>query len=175
MHNKTYIPAIGWIISVGGWFAFNLILSVVYKAGNPIYYVRSSITTRFGRSLDWWVVLIIIVTATLFFEISISSLKRSFLPSDADVFQELEKDPVIRQRFRDAVEEKETMGEDVGVEMKSSLEISREREREVQELLSRPRVMDFEAGDVGGSGELHHRRRSDDMVSPTAVEGENAS
>lgn len=59
-----------------------------------------------------------------------------------------------------------------GVDMKSSLEVR--REREVQELLDRPRVMDFDKGN-GSGGELHHRRVSDEVLSPTAVEGEEVS
>lgn len=85
---------------------------------------------------------------------------------------------VIRKRFRDAAEGKDSPGGDgareAGLarsEAKSSTD-SR-REREVQELLdNRPRALEGE--NFRGSGELHRRHvsSSDEPLSPTAVEQE---
>jgi len=179
IHNKKWIPVIGWVITVGGWFAFNLLLGVIYKATNPEYYVRGGLATRFGRSLQWWAVLFVTVSATMLWELMVASLRKSFFPSDANIFQELEKDPVIRKRFADAVEGNNTSTDSPAgdVERLGEKEVGKRseevrREREVQELLDRPRVMDFGAVSVGG---LSHRRISTDeddegvTLSPTAV------
>lgn len=70
----------------------------------------------------------------------------SWLPSDADCFRELEKDPVIKERFERAARTGSTHGRDVdhaeasgGLPRQRTAEEDRQREGEVQEMLDRPR------------------------------------
>ncbi|OJI98549.1 hypothetical protein ASPVEDRAFT_80191 [Aspergillus versicolor CBS 583.65] len=148
VHNKTYLSLAVFIISVGGWFLWNMILSKQYdtKSGDGIYHVRSNFLLHSGHDLAFWVVLLITVVAVLIFEISVSSLRANLFPADVDIFQEYEKDLDIRKRFEEAAASELQQGWDHG-KKRSSFEIAREeeemeaREKHVAELLARPRVM----------------------------------
>ncbi|KAL4735210.1 hypothetical protein BDV11DRAFT_196507 [Aspergillus similis] len=148
VHNKTYLSLAVFIISVGGWFLWNMILSRQYdfKSGDGIYRVPGNFLLHSGHDLSFWVVLLITVTAVIVFEIIVASLRANIFPTDVDVFQEYEKELDIRKRFEEAAASELQQGWDHG-KKKSSLEIAREeaemeaRERHVAELLARPRVM----------------------------------
>ncbi|KAJ0426464.1 hypothetical protein BJY00DRAFT_88882 [Aspergillus carlsbadensis] len=148
VHNKTYLSLAVFIISVGGWFCWNMILSKQYdfKSGDGIYHVPSNFIFHSGHDLALWVVLFVTVAAVLIFEIAVSSVRANLFPTDVDVFQEYEKDLDIRKRFEEAAASELQQGWDHG-KKKSSFEIAREeaemeaREKQVQELLARPRVM----------------------------------
>lgn len=59
------------------------------------------------------------------------------------MFQELQKDKVIRRRFEETIKAEEEGGEvEMGREKKTSMEVR--RESEIQELLDRPRVMNLD-------------------------------
>jgi len=112
------------------------------------------------------------LAALTLFELSVSSLRKTFWPTDIDVFQELQKDPIIRARFEETVRRDAEGGANgevaTGQEReKSASEEDMLREGEIQELLDRPRVMTgaVEPGSVGRSatGSLHRRRISTDV------------
>ncbi|KAL4932685.1 aminophospholipid-translocating P4-type ATPase DNF3 [Aspergillus undulatus] len=148
VHNKTYLSLAVFIISVGGWFLWNMILSRQYdiKSGEGIYHVPSNFLLHSGHDLAFWTVLLISVVAVLIFEIVVASLRANILPTDVDIFQEYEKDLDIRKRFEEAAADELQQGWDHG-KKKSSFELAREqeemeaREKHVAELLARPRVM----------------------------------
>ena len=69
-----------------------------------------------------------------------------WLPSDADCFRELEKDPVIKERFERAARTGSAHSRDIdhaeasgGLPRSRTAEEDRQREGEVQEMLDRPR------------------------------------
>lgn len=148
VHNKTYLSLIVIIISVGGWFLWNIILSQRYKlsSGKGVYDVPNNFLHHVGDNLLFWVVLLLSVAAVLLFELTVSTLRALFFPTDVDIFQEYEQDLEIRKRFEEAAASELQQGWHHG-KKRSSIEIAREaeemdaRERHVQELLSRPRVM----------------------------------
>ncbi|KAL8763218.1 MAG: hypothetical protein Q9184_000935 [Pyrenodesmia sp. 2 TL-2023] len=144
-HNKSITGAIALFASIGGWFAWNLVLSSIYT-DNTIYNVRDGFLDRFGRNALWWLTLILIVTACCGFEVCVKALKVAFLPEDEDVFRELEKDAGARIRLERAAAiglddnvDEGLAGE--GLDRKRTREEEAEREGAVQELLDRPRVM----------------------------------
>lgn len=147
VHNKTYLSLAVIIISVGGWFLWNMILSQRYtlSSGKGVYDVPDNFLHHAGHNLLFWVVLLISVTAVVLFELTVSTLRALFFPTDVDIFQEYEQDLDTRKRFEEAAASELQQSWDRGTK-KSSLEIAREaeemdvRERQVQELLSR-RVM----------------------------------
>jgi len=142
MHNKTVISAAGWIISIGGWFLWTLLLSIVYKPGKtyPLYPIKDGFLKFFGHDLLWWMVLALTLGSLILLEIGVSSVRKAFWPTDTDVFQELQKDKVIRQRFEETIRaEQEGGGEVEKRNKKNSMEAR--REGEIQELLDRPRLM----------------------------------
>ncbi|KAL4891051.1 hypothetical protein BDV59DRAFT_183114 [Aspergillus ambiguus] len=168
VHNKTYLSLAVMIISIGGWFMWNLILSKRYdfKSGDGIYYVIGNFVFASGHDLGFWAVLLVTVAAVILFEIVVSALRANLFPTDVDVFQEYEQDLDIRKRFEEAAASELQQGWDHGSK-KSSMELAREaaaaaaemeaRELQVQELLARPREMNrMEAGgDRRRSVEVH--------------------
>ena len=153
LHNKTYTCAISIILSVGGWFLWMIILSTIYH-NNFIYDVKEGFLERFGRNALWWLTLILVLTACWVLETAVNVAQRSWLPSDADCFRELEKDSTIRKRFEQAAAMDFTTfcKTDPAESNKDSLcprtaEEDRQRESEIQEMLNRPR----HSGDASGA------------------------
>ncbi|KAJ5772949.1 hypothetical protein N7457_007845 [Penicillium paradoxum] len=151
VHNKTYMSLIVIIISVGGWFVWDLILDREYTmgSGKGIYFVPGNFINHSGRNLLFWAILLLSVMAVVLFEFTVSTLRVLFFPTDVDLFQEYEQDLDIRKRFEEAAAAELQQGWDHGTK-KSSFEIAREtaelaemdaRERHVRELLARPRIM----------------------------------
>lgn len=174
MHNKTSVSALGWVLSVGGWFLWTAVLSAIFKPNKtfPLYPIYQDFTDHYGRNFTWWLVLFLTLAALTLFELGVSSGRKTFWPTDVDVFQELQKDPIIRARFEETVRKDAEGGGRGEVEMGREQEknISEEemlREGEIQELLDRPRVMTaaVEPGSVSRSatGSLHRRRISTDV------------
>jgi phospholipid-translocating ATPase len=146
-HNHSITTVISCVLSIGGWFLWNIILSSVYS-DNVIYYVRHSFLEHFGRNILWWLVVILAVAAVLLFEIVVRTTKAAWKPTDVEVFQVLEKDPDVRRRFEESSVGWLHQGWDQpapgaeqafgGGDAKTEQE---KREKEVGELLARPRVM----------------------------------
>ncbi len=145
MHNKTWLSGLGWFLSVGGWFLWTLFLSIVYKPGKtyPLYPIKDGFLKFFGHDLLWWMVLALTLAALILLEVSVSSVRKSFWPTDTDVFQELQKDSIIKRRFEETIRSEQEGGCEVEMgKEKTSMEA--QREGEIQELLDRPRFMDGE-------------------------------
>lgn len=162
IRNKSIMAAISIFLSVGGWFLWNIILSRRY-VDNVIYNVKDNFLTRSGRDLLWWVTLLLCVMAVILFEITVSTIRSTIFPTDVDTFQEYEQDREIRKRFEEAAADELQLGWNRG-DKKSSFELANqqqkaaddngdrdtepdnatqaEREKQVQDLLDRPRVMD---------------------------------
>lgn len=149
---------------------WSILLSLLMKSkGNKnflLYPVAKGFLTRFGSTLLWWAVLALTLASVVVLELGVSSVRKAFWPTDTDLFQELQKDPVIRRRFED------TARGEGDVEMgreKSSLE--EEREGEIQELLDRPRVMDREEGLVKSPVEAEFGSRTSLTRRKISVDG----
>lgn len=158
------MSAIGWILSIGGWFFFNLLIGELEKS-NSVYDVHDGFIDRFGNNILWWLILILIVSCVCVFETIESAFRQLFFPTDVDVFRALEKDGVLQQRFAESAEGR--VARDVQGKEKVSIEEEDEREREIRELLARPRVM----GEVAeNGGELHRRHVSSDALGSAGSE-----
>lgn len=174
LHNKSITCAIAMFLSIGAWFLWNLVLSYVYS-DNVIYDVKGGLIDRFGRDALWWLTLILILFSVWVFEIAVRCLKGLWVLSDVEVFQQLENDPVVRQRFEDAANGEsrsspqrlsrrpsDWMGEsraEMG-DVPRTAEDQKKREGEVEELLNRPRVMFTESGTEVSSG-VRRRQHSE--------------
>ncbi|KAI9876412.1 MAG: hypothetical protein M1823_007286, partial [Watsoniomyces obsoletus] len=74
LHNKSGPAATAILLSVGGWWMWNLALSALYNKYNPIYHVNHGFIERFGRNPLWWLTLLLGVLTELGFDFaSISS------------------------------------------------------------------------------------------------------
>ncbi|OJJ44086.1 hypothetical protein ASPZODRAFT_122340 [Penicilliopsis zonata CBS 506.65] len=151
VHNKTVLSAVVMFISIGGWFLWNIILSCTYKesSGKGIYEVPRNFLTETGRNLLFWAVALLTVVAVVLLELTVSTVRAQLFPTDVDIFQEYEQDLAIRKRFEEAAATELQQGWDRGTK-RSSAEL--ERERQVQELLARPRVMKSPTAGGGGGG-----------------------
>jgi phospholipid-translocating ATPase len=168
--------AISLFISIGGWFLWNIILAFQYKPETKIYYVRHSFVSTFGDSLTWWLCTILIISTVLVFEIAVQSVKKSFWPSDEDVFQALEKDPSVKRRFEEAASgelqqgwdrktNKEKDQEEKLKRVMSELQRKEEerREGEVKEML-RNRAQEVETSpERGNEGTSDSERNREDV------------
>ena len=147
LHNKTITAGVAGGLSVGGWWVWNLALSGFYDRYDPIYDVRGGITGRFGRSVSWWATLIVVVLGVVLFEVVVKAVRMRGWPSDTEVFQGLERDEGGKRRFEESAAGLMQEGSRGG-EKKESVEVEREvneqeeREKQVQELLERPRTLD---------------------------------
>lgn len=152
MSKITYISAIGMTLSIGGWFLFTVVLTAIYKPRNDKNYIQypvyESFFVEYGRDLTWWLNTLLIITVLILLDLAVTSIRKAFRPTDTDVFQELERDPIIRQRFEETVraEAEAIEGLDAASEIKmgtvdgkTSAEIR--REDDIQALLDRPRIM----------------------------------
>jgi phospholipid-translocating ATPase len=153
MHNKTLTSLTGWLLSVGGWFLWTIILSALFKPSKTylLYPIKSGFLHQFGNNLLWWLVLLLTLACLIVFELGISSIRKSFWPTETDLFQELQKDPLIRQRFEDRLKAEEagesmSTGKEEGI--KTSMEEQLQREGEIQELLDRRRIISLSDAEV---------------------------
>ena len=173
MSKKTYVSLIGMVVSIGGWFLWTIVLSEIYKPRNDSVYLQYPVFVNFvlhyGRDLSWWLNTLLILSALILYDIAVTGLRKTFWPTDTDVFQQLEKDPIIRLRFEETVRN-EMEGHDVEVRMGSDTQTSAEiqREDDIQALLDRPRVMnDVQDGptnpEVTNGNGLTRRRISTDV------------
>ena len=173
LHNKTYTCAISMFLSVGGWFLWMIILSATYH-NNVIYDVKEGFLERFGRNGLWWLTLVLILAACWVLEIGLKAAQSSWLPSAADSFRELEKDPAIKERFEQAAAMDPTESNKFdyavaseGLPSQRTAEEDRRREGEVQEMLDRPRDSRGASGaehEVGTVGTLRKRQHSEPEV-----------
>ena len=160
VHNKTTTALAAFVISVGGWFLWCILLSVTYS-NNEIYKVRDGLIFGFGRSLLWWLVLILVVSACILLELAVTAIRVNFMPTDVDVFQALEKDLEIKKRFEEASADELRMGWDRGTK-RSSLEILREQEAEAE----RERERERQVEEILANRRDHMEMREKNKVSP---------
>jgi phospholipid-translocating ATPase len=102
MHDKSIIAFMAIVLSIGAVFLWNILLACIYPLKTPIYRVHSSLFKGFGKNPTWWFTLFMIVFCIGILEISVSAFRKRFFPTDADVFQELEHDPKLKERFEEA-------------------------------------------------------------------------
>jgi phospholipid-translocating ATPase len=127
--------------------------------------VRSTFLLSFGRSLHWWLVLLLILLAILVFEISTLVLRKIVLPQDEDAFQQLEKDPEVKRRFEEASagelqagwDRKSNRERDEEERVRETVEkvVARDRERrelEVAEMVRRRGDGEERGGSVSATG-----------------------
>ncbi|KAI8931866.1 hypothetical protein NX059_010771 [Plenodomus lindquistii] len=146
-HTLTLTNALALFLSIGGWLLWTIILSSTYNPSSKIYYVRSTFLHRFGNTLHWWSVVLLIIAAVFVFEIAVRALKVAFWGSDEDFFRMAERDEGCRRRFEEA-SKGEMVGRegDGGVVGEGKGGEEERREREVGDLLRR-------RGDGGVDGE----------------------
>ncbi|KAF6819097.1 phospholipid-transporting ATPase DNF3-like protein 2 [Colletotrichum sojae] len=105
MENKNVIILAGFLISVGGWFLWNILLSAAFKAEHRIYMIRHTFLNNFGRTLNYWAVIFITLSAVIVLELLINAIRRVYWPQDVDFMQRLEKDDRKKQKNESNMEQ----------------------------------------------------------------------
>ncbi|KAK2625352.1 hypothetical protein QTJ16_005721 [Diplocarpon rosae] len=113
MHNRTILSFAAWFLGITGWWLWNLALSGIYDPATSFYGVKHGFVDRFGRSVLWWLTVILSTAAVLLWEVAVESCRVAWFGDEVDVFQELERDPRWRGRF-----ERIARGEECGEEEK---------------------------------------------------------
>ncbi|KAK9728789.1 drs2 neo1 protein [Basidiobolus ranarum] len=103
-HNWTWVTAFATFGTVGLWFAWQLIFSLIYKPqdatnGYEVYGVFQSMV----KHPDFWGVLILVVVAALIPRVTLIVLKRSFWPTEVDRYQEWERDEKKIKKIQEKV------------------------------------------------------------------------
>jgi phospholipid-translocating ATPase len=101
MHNKSIVAGFSVFISTGAVFLWNILLAAVYPP-TSIYKARGGFFNGFGQNPTWWMTLIFIVTCVYVLEFSVAAFRKTFFPTDTDVFQELERYQAYKERFEAA-------------------------------------------------------------------------
>jgi len=113
-------------------FLWCIFLSLSYT-DNLVYNVKSTFLTRFAKLPGYWFAIICAFVACIVLDIAIITIRVTFFPKDADVFAELEKDPLIKARFE----------EEAAPELQQSWNRGKpNKEDEIQALLDRPRALE---------------------------------
>jgi len=96
----TMISILVVVISIGGYWLFNVLLGLVGIV-NPdkTYYTEREFWTDVGRELCFWAIVLLLATIAYLFEFSMKIIKCTVKPSDTDVFQRLEKDYYVMRRL----------------------------------------------------------------------------
>lgn len=111
IQSRTVIALGVTIISVGGWFGWNLFLSAVYHNGRvKIYYIPDGMVSRWGKDLSWWAALLVVTVAAALVDILWKVFRVWFFPTDTDLFQELEQDDSIKKRLEEEAYEELQQG-----------------------------------------------------------------
>ncbi|KAI1386522.1 phospholipid-translocating P-type ATPase [Hypoxylon trugodes] len=119
-HHKTAIVLGAFGVTFTGWWAWNAFLSGVYPLQSSPYPGRKGFTDNFGTDPLWWAIVFVIVLALISIELVYKTIKRNMIIAGTwkwppwkrrsledsleewglEVWQELEQDPVIRERLR---------------------------------------------------------------------------
>jgi len=120
-HHKNVIELVAFSITVGGWWLWNIFLSEAYGRAPTIYGARNGFTEKFGKDLNWWLTVLIILMILLVLQVTYKICRRKILgvanwipgvgttklsrygvdAGDLDYWQELEKDPQFLRDIED--------------------------------------------------------------------------
>ncbi|CCE72554.1 Piso0_000138 [Millerozyma farinosa CBS 7064] len=101
MQNRQWLAWAAFIISVGGYGLWNVLIMGLYRSrDSTIFFVAHGLYT-FGRDQSWWAILLLLITIPLLFDIFFKVFKFIFSPSDDELFKMFEKDIDMRRYFEE--------------------------------------------------------------------------
>lgn len=107
VHTKTVITFGGCLVSVAGWFLWMLALSGIKPATIGPYIVRDAFIDNFGRTLQWWTIVLLELITLIVIELVVQAVRRVYFPSDQDLMQRIEKDGNVDKVFGDGKDAEE--------------------------------------------------------------------
>ncbi len=117
-HYKSTVIAVGFTITVGGWWAWNSFLSYAYTDNLSPFDVKDGFLHGFGRDPNWWFALVLTLAVLVTLELAWKSARRYLALAgrwplwvkrsgkgaeemDLAIWQEMERDPEVRRRLRE--------------------------------------------------------------------------
>ena len=98
MRNRNWIAFVSVTLSCGGWLVWLVALPVINKS-DGIYDVPYGFIHHFGRDITFWCTCFVLALLPITLDIVYQTFKRTFWPSDVDIFAELEKKDEIRKKL----------------------------------------------------------------------------
>lgn len=101
MQNRHWLAFAAFIISVGGYALWNVVIMFLYRAKNAsIFYVDYGLIT-FGGDRSWWAALLILIFIPILFDVFLKAFKFMLFPNDDELFRLFEKDVDMRRLFEE--------------------------------------------------------------------------
>ena len=91
VHSRTAIIMGGFVLSLLGWFLWNVILAALFSARVGPYFVRDAFIKGFGQTWMWWCVTFLVLAELTVYELAIKVVRRTLWPTDQHVMQEMEE------------------------------------------------------------------------------------
>lgn len=99
LQNRNYLAFAAFIISVGGYMLWNVLIMLLYRPKeSPIFFVSYGLT-EFGTDQSWWAACLMLVMIPILIDVCLKTLKFIFRPGDDDLFKMFEKDIDLRRTF----------------------------------------------------------------------------
>jgi phospholipid-translocating ATPase len=71
------------------------------------YIVRDAFLDNFGRTLQWWTIVLLELITLIVIELVVQAVRRVYFPSDQDLMQRIEKDGNVDKVFGDGKDAEE--------------------------------------------------------------------
>lgn len=151
MHHKTLVSFIALVLSVFGWFLWNLMISASGLMDRTVgpYIVRDAFINNFGRELIWWVTGLLTLAAVIIFELCVTALRRVYFPTDVDLCQEMENKGGVEEVLQDHSTESAA---ELGEAGRSGEEAGDNRGKPSMDDKSRIEMMQPQTSRTGGGG-----------------------
>lgn len=135
---KSVMAVLAIGLSIAVWALWNVAIAGLYS-DDLKYSVKDGLLDRWGRDGVWWLTLLVIILASCIFEYGARALKSAFFPTDVEIFQALEKDPKMREKF----EEESKMWLGGGLQEGSESQTHQQRYRaDGKDFLNRPQHLE---------------------------------
>ena len=119
LHNQTIISAVGLVVSIGGWFLWSILLSVIFGRTVGPYIIRDAFLDNFGRTAVYWATMILSLMAVVVLELIVNGVRRAYFANDLDVMQQIEHDRDVRAVMREHAAENGDSGMSMNMNMTS--------------------------------------------------------
>ncbi|CAG8499167.1 10682_t:CDS:2 [Funneliformis mosseae] len=91
-HNWSWLTHVTSILTLIGWYTYQTIYSFLYpKVSSEVYDVNGTFQ-RVGTKSEYWVTVMLTVSIALLPNLLVKLVKSIILPTDVDIYQEIEKD-----------------------------------------------------------------------------------
>ncbi|CAB4386591.1 unnamed protein product [Rhizophagus irregularis] len=107
-HNWSIITHITSILTLIGWYLYQTIYSFLYPRSTGEYDVNGTFQ-RIGGKSEYWTTVILTVSCALLPNLFVKVVKSIILPTDVDIYQEIEKDKKLLDKL---IEEGSNNGDD---------------------------------------------------------------